>query len=226
MEKLMELRSLFRVLLKKLWLIILLPIVAAGASIGIGMYLITPVYETSTTLYIADRSAGSMFYSSGDGASAYMQLVKDCSELVKSRTISEKILTQLGISDLSPGKLAQRVEIGLLNNTGIIGINIEDEYPQRAAQLANEVSREFTERISRMLGENSIEVIDEPYVPGEPSKPDIIFSAVVSFIAGTLLAVCLVLFLDYMDDTIKTAEDAEKYLGINVLGNIPMMDIK
>ena len=33
-------------------------------------------------------------------------------------------------------------------------------------------------------------------------------------------------FIEYMDDTIKTSEDVEKYLGLPVIGTIPSMDIK
>jgi capsular polysaccharide biosynthesis protein len=47
---------------------------------------------------------------------------------------------------------------------------------------------------------------------------------IVAFFAGLLAAICLVFFLDYLDDTIKTREDVEKCLGLMVLASIPLYE--
>ena len=43
----------------------------------------------------------------------------------------------------------------------------------------------------------------------------------VAFILGLLIAVGLAFVIEYFDDTVKSADDVERYLGLTVLGTIP-----
>ena len=40
---------------------------------------------------------------------------------------------------------------------------------------------------------------------------------------GIMVSVFIVFLLEYLDNTIKTSEDVEKYLELNVIGIIPVM---
>ncbi len=41
-------------------------------------------------------------------------------------------------------------------------------------------------------------------------------------VLGLMLGMFLVFLLEYLDNTIKTPEDVERYLGLPVIGTIPM----
>lgn len=43
-------------------------------------------------------------------------------------------------------------------------------------------------------------------------------------VLGVMLGVFIAFIVEYLDNTIKTPEDVEKYLGLPVLGAIPKMD--
>ena len=40
---------------------------------------------------------------------------------------------------------------------------------------------------------------------------------------GMMVSIFIVFLLEYLDSTIKTPGDVEKYLGLNVIGTIPIM---
>jgi capsular polysaccharide biosynthesis protein len=52
-------------------------------------------------------------------------------------------------------------------------------------------------------------------------KPKPMMNIIVAFIIGLFIAIGIVFIVEYLDDTIKTTEDVEKYLGLTVLGTIP-----
>ena len=39
--------------------------------------------------------------------------------------------------------------------------------------------------------------------------------------AGVVIGILLTLLIDYMDNTLKTEEDIEKYLNLSVIGSVP-----
>ena len=48
-------------------------------------------------------------------------------------------------------------------------------------------------------------------------------NAVLGFLLGFLACAAIVVVYAVMDDTIKTEEDIEKYLGINTLAQLPLV---
>ncbi len=64
-------------------------------------------------------------------------------------------------------------------------------------------------------------VIDAAKTPRLPIKPNKKKNLALGLILGLMLGIGLVFLLDYMDQTIKTAEDVRDKLGLNVFGIIP-----
>lgn len=68
---------------------------------------------------------------------------------------------------------------------------------------------------------SSVEVIDPALTPKDPVKPNRKKNLALGLVLGLMLGVGLVFLLDYMDQTIKTAEDVREKLGLSVFGIIP-----
>lgn len=78
--------------------------------------------------------------------------------------------------------------------------------------------------ISAKLGNimaGNIWVVDRAEIPDSIYKPKKKLNIALSIIVGLLLGTGLAFFFDYLDNTIKTIEDVEKYVKISVLGIIP-----
>src|SRR4030095_2328586 len=67
---------------------------------------------------------------------------------------------------------------------------------------------------------NNVRLIEAALVPGAPFSPNLRRSATLGGVVALLLAIGLVLALDYLDDTIKTPEDINR-LGLPFLALIP-----
>jgi len=66
-----------------------------------------------------------------------------------------------------------------------------------------------------------VEVIDPAEPSSSPVSPNLFFNILVGIIAGIVSGIGLAFFLEYLDTSIKTVDDVEKYLGLPVLGAIP-----
>lgn len=67
-------------------------------------------------------------------------------------------------------------------------------------------------------GANLLTVVDPASPPTEPSSPRVLLNTLIAALIGLLLAIGLVFLFDYLDDTIKTAEDIEALVGLPTLG--------
>ena len=71
------------------------------------------------------------------------------------------------------------------------------------------------------LKASNIHVIDGAIVPKVPSKPRVFLNLAVGLILGLGLGVGLAFFQEYLDKTLKTADDVEQLLRLSSLGVLP-----
>ena len=71
----------------------------------------------------------------------------------------------------------------------------------------------------------NVEVIDPALTPKVPIKPNKKKNLALGLILGLMLGVGLTFLLDYMDRTVKTADDIREILDLNVFGIIPRIPL-
>ncbi|NLY36248.1 MAG: hypothetical protein GX046_03310 [Tissierellia bacterium] len=71
-----------------------------------------------------------------------------------------------------------------------------------------------------MLVEN-VQIIDKAILPKNPIKPKKLMNIAIAGVLGLMLGVFITFIVEFLDNTIKSKEDIEKYLGLPVLGMIP-----
>lgn len=75
--------------------------------------------------------------------------------------------------------------------------------------------------IQQVMDIKAVNVVETANIPDEPSSPSVPKNGVIGGLLGILLAAAVVLIVYLTNDTVKTPEDVEKYLGLSVLGTIP-----
>jgi len=81
-------------------------------------------------------------------------------------------------------------------------------------------------RINEVMELGDIRIIDHALAPDGPIKPNKKLNLAIGGILGLMVGVMLAFFGEYMDNTIKTTDDIERYLGLPVLGLIPKITPK
>lgn len=218
----MELRELFKILYKKIWIVLILPIAAACISTVFSFYILAPIYESKASVYILSDKTDLMDQS-------YLisdKLVKDCVEIIRSRSVTKSVIDKLQTTDITPDQLANRINIKSKNDTRVIEISVRASDPQSAKMLTQEVRNVFVEKIKLILDAENIEILDDAEVSDIPVSPRPVINIVIGTIIGFIIAICGVTLSNYMNNTINTVEDVETQTGLVVLGIIPSLNIK
>ena len=87
-------------------------------------------------------------------------------------------------------------------------------YNQLNAKLRQEI-------ITLQVPRNPVEVIDVAEPNKRPVSPNLFMNVLLSIFVGLGAGVGLAYFIEYLDTSIKTADDVERILGLPVLGLIP-----
>lgn len=217
-----DLQDLFGLLLHKAWIIILATVATAVIGFAVSFFLITPQYESTTSIYISTNkgSENSMTYSDAQLAS---QLTKDYEELILGRTVLEKVITQYQL-DESYESLKKRVSVENTTNTRIISITVKDPNPENAQIIANSIRDVAAAHIKEVTDVEAVNVADEANLPEKPCEPSVPKWTLIAALIGMLLSAAVIVVQYLLDDTIKSSEDIEKYLELSTLGLIPNFD--
>lgn len=214
-----DLRELYYVLRKRIVAILLTGMIFAGVAGVYSFFIAEPVYQSTARLYITTQSTS--LTSLADIQMGEV-LTSDYVELIQSRTLVEEVILNLGLEyDETYDSIKDRLTVVNPEDTRILNISIHGPDPKENKQLANEFAKVARHKISEVMKTDEPSLWETAVSKGDPIKPEKTKNVALGFIIGALLASLIVVISHLMDDAIKTNEDAERYLGLMVLGTIP-----
>lgn len=115
-----------------------------------------------------------------------------------------------------------RAEGQELNMKEIELLNLQRESDSNQ-QLYEAVLKRFKETgVAGGLETNNVRVVEEAIKPTAPVKPRRTWNLALSIAGGLFLGIVVALAVDYFDTTVKTPDDVERYLGLPVIGIVPV----
>lgn len=215
-----DLRELLFVLWHKVFLIIAATIIGAVAFGVVSYYFITPQYKSTSKIYIVNTT-GEAILSLSD-LQIGSNLTEDYTILIKSRPVVEKVISNLKL-DMDYEEMLGMLSVSYISGTRVINIAITHPDATIAMEIANEFAVVTQKQIPEIMKTSEPSIVEEAVV-GSRVSPNNIKNMMVGAILGLVLSAGIILVLYFMDDTIKNAEDIERYLGLNTLAAIPEED--
>lgn len=213
-----DLRELFYVLKKKVLVILLTAVVFAGAAGAYSFFLAKPVYEATSKLYILTQSTSITSLADIQMGSS---LALDYVELIKSRPVVNKVKRNLNIDIENEEILDEMLTIENPVDTRILNINIQGDDRTQVMEMANEFAMVAKRQISEIMQTDEPTVAEVAVVPDDPIKPEKTRNIMLGFLLGAFLTAFITIVLHIMNDNIRTEEDVERYLELNMLAAIP-----
>ena len=219
-EVTIDLMELFSALWAKKTIIILSAVfMALVAFVGTKMF-VTPKYTSVTKLFVMtkndDTSASATYTDLQTGS----MLTKDYMELVKSRPVLEKTISKLKL-DVTPEELAEMITT---ETPADMSISVTDDDPKEAKQIADTLRKAVSVQITEIMSADSVNTVEEGNLPTSPSSPNVKKNMMLGALLGLVISMGLIVLISILDDTVKTPDDVEKYLGLNVLTSIPIQE--
>lgn len=213
--------ELLHVLWSKALVIALVTALAGMVAMLVTRVFLTPQYQSTTKMYILAQQDNKTLTNSDLQASE--QLTQDCAEMIQSRQVAEAAISQLGL-DLTAEELLKKVTVTTSTDTRIVTIDVQDEDPYLACDIANAVRNIAADTIQNVMNIEAANVFEEANIPETSISPSTMRNTLIGAILGFIIAVAAILISYLMNDTIRTSDDVERYLHLSTLGTIPLAE--
>lgn len=220
----MTLLELLELLRKKWYLVVILPLVFAGATAAYCWGFMTNNYTASVSLYVLTQSSstnGQTQVTSSD-TQASQQLANDLAKIAKTSTVVDSTAKALGMQNLDDFT----VNVSSDTTSRVITLTVTGKNPDAAARVANELADRTSDAAVEAMKLEAVNVIDRATAPDTPSGPNRTMYTLVALLAGLFVAIAIIVLLDMLDNTVKSGEDAEELLGLPVLSRMPEINGK
>lgn len=213
-----DLLELIRVLLSKLWLVILVTALGLGIAAAATVLFMKPIYKSTSTMYVLTKSTS---ITSLADIQMGTQLTQDYMVVISSRPVLDKVIENLGL-DTTYNELKKDIQVVNPANTRFLEITVTNHDAFLAKKIVDEVADVSAAKMAEVMETQAPNIMDYGTVPMSPSGPSLIKNSFVGALVGFVFICGLITLFYLLNDTIKTADDIEKYLGINTLGLIPL----
>lgn len=223
-----SLKDIFRIVWKRLWIVVLMPLVCVGAAVGFSLSQ-TPVYEASARLLVGQEPAANSdqqlpLVGSVEGL---QQLAQTMVEAIPSRPVAEEVIEEEKLNT-TPDAFLGDLTVEQVGTTQFIELSYENPDPRVAQSVVNAVSDVSSERISEVSAGSaniSVKVWEYAVVPGVAVSPNPPRSALLALVVGLMLGVGLAFLLEHLDDSWRSAEEVERVAGVPTFGSIPEFEV-
>ena len=212
-----DLRELFFALKRRILVIVAALLIGAAAAGMYTQFLVTPMYSASPMMLVLTKETT---LSSLADLQIGSQLTQDYSMLLTTRTVMQEVVDNLEL-DMTYEELEECITISYPDDTRIMEITVEYPDPEMAKTIVDEVASVGADFIGDQMEVVPPKVVEDGEVPEHQTSPSLKKNIAVGGLAGFVLAAGIVVLLTIMDDTIKSEEDVERYLGMSTLASIP-----
>ena len=213
-----DLVDLGNVLLDK-WRYLLISLIAGAVLLGAySLFFIAPTYESTAKLYVVSASDDSVVNLSDLNLGT--SLTADYEQLMLSYPVLNRVIDRLNL-DSTSDELAKAFSLNNPSDTRILEITVNNADSALAKEIVDEVANVSSSFIGDKMEVVPPKIIEVGKIATIRTSPSVKKNAEIGFLLGFVACAAIVVVLTIMDDTIKTEEDIEKYLGISVLAKVP-----
>ena len=215
-----DLLELLRYFWKRIGILIAIMIIGLGLGFSISKFVLTPMYTSTSMIYIGGSGGGSMssMLSQLQIGSA---LTSDYQALATSRPVVEKLIDDFKL-DIEYEKMCERIHTATPSGTRIMQFAIEDENPDKAKEMVDELTEMMLQQATDVLATTEPKIIQNGDIPEDQSSPNILINTVLGGLFALFVALIYFTYKYLTSDKVNSPEDVERYLGLNNLGSIPM----
>ncbi len=213
----MELIELWRVVRKRLAMIVVITVVAVFTAGILSKFVLTKQYtSTATLMVIPYNTAQNLITTMVTGES----LVPTYAQVATSNSVLSSVVRTEGLS-LNALELSHHVVATPVANTDLVTIAVTSPNPAWSSRVANAVADTTVKNINKVTQQRDLEVVDPGTTPTLPVSPKTKTNVAIALVLGLMVGGGLAFLLEYLDDSLKTEDDVKRVLDLPVLTLVP-----
>ena len=189
-------------------------------------FFIKPTYVSQGNLYVKamvmQEDEDNITYSQ---MNANARLASDYVEIIRYESVLNDVAIECKEKynmDITPGKIASMLKASATTaDSALILVSISAEDPITARRVADAVLSVASKRLPEVAQlPGSVSVVEQAK-PGVYRKTNPLLHAIIGMIAGFVIGMLLVLFIELMDNRIKQTDDIAQKYNLPVIGVVP-----
>jgi receptor protein-tyrosine kinase len=201
---------------------------AATVLVAVAITLLTtPLYQATTRLFVS-TNGGSSVAETYQGNRFSQERVASYAQLLMGETLAQRTIDKLGL-EMGAAELQSNVTASAKLDTVLIDVQVLDQSPVRARDIANALSDEFVVMVRELetpedgATANARVVVEQrASIPGSPVVPQITRNLAIGVGLGIALGIGLAVLRDLLDNTVKQRETLEEITKSGIVGSIPL----
>lgn len=219
----LELKDYYRILRKRIWLILSIVLVTTVTVGIVSFYVLSPVYEASTKIIVTKSDEpGAISQLDINAINLNLKLIDTYKAVIKTPAIMDVVVIENPEFGLTAEQLINKVQVSSVNNTQVMTLAVQDEDYNQAARIVNAISTVFQKEIPKIMKVDNVSLLNQAKLMDNPVpiKPNKLMNIAIAFILGLFVSVGLALMLELLDDSVKTEADIERLLGLPTLAAV------
>ncbi|MFQ3661067.1 MAG: Wzz/FepE/Etk N-terminal domain-containing protein [Chloroflexaceae bacterium] len=216
----MQLTDYVNVLVKRWWVVALTLLAAAVAAYGVSKLLPQTFRAQAVYLAFANQADNGLNIVLRNSMNSYR-------ELVLQPDVLDQISQQLGL-DVSGERWMEDVNIQPRPDEQKIVIEVDAPALDQAMAMADAVGARIIAEVNRinatLEGTARINVQQIQRARLVSISPNTRVNVLAGAILGLIVGLLLVFVLEYLDDTLKSSADVERFVGLTTIGAIPTVE--
>ena len=221
-ELTIDLLQVFRLLWKYIVLILIVAMIGAVLLFFYARMFVTPKYEANALFYVNNSTfslSSAVRISTGE-LNAAADLVDTYVAIMQSRANMEQVIEESGVN-YTYEQLRQMVSAKAVNSTGLFQVTVRSTNPEEARNLANVIATILPAKISDIVSNSSVVVVDSAVTPHARVSPSYTKYAAIGFLLGAVLCSAVILIISFFDDVIHDEDYILQNFNEPLLASIP-----
>lgn len=216
-----DLSQLFKLLKRNIKLILATTVIGAILCFSITLLLIDKKYASTSTIILTPKitETGSIDQNT---LMTNSKMVNNYMEIIKGESVLSQVAEKLNITSVS--ELKGQVSVSNPENTEVIAVTATTEDPALSQQIVEVTIDTFFSSIKDKLNIENMTIIDPAKVENTAVSPNKKLNTLLGALAGMTLSCGYVILKYLLDKRLRNREEAENFLTIPVLVEIPFFD--
>ena len=216
-----DISALIKLLKKNIKMIVICTVLGALIAFLVTHFFMTKKYASTATIYLKPNVTDQGIVDS-TALNSNSKMVNNYISLMQGETILSKVAEEVNIEDVEEVK--KSLSVTNETETEIINVKATTDDPKKSQAIVSKTVNIFFKEMQEKLDIKNMTISDQPKVNDIPVSPSKKLNTAIGAVAGLLLS-CGYVFLQYLfDKRLKNKAEAESFLGVPVLGEIPWFE--